>query len=241
MKKNTFFLLFMLLSPSILHAQSGLPRNFERSIPKLGLGKNEPLVKFGIKAGVNLSGIHTNNYTAPWGSLAEKKAPPKFGVTGGVVVDFRISDYFSIQPELLATLKGCIREGFVNSLSSSGNATREWQVNLLYLELPLHFIGKLPIGDDNIYLGVGPYFAYGIFGISTDILNGVTITNKDIFKGNNKLFNPFDIGFSVCTGYELYMGLFFNVGYSRGLINIANADVGKVVNNMINLSIGFKF
>jgi len=244
MKKNFFFLLFMLLSLSTL-AQSGLPRNFERTIAKMGLGKDEPLVKFGIKAGVNLSGIHTKDFVTPWGVLTDKIAPPKYGVIGGIVVDFRISDYFSIQPELLATTKGCIREGSVSSSVLGGSGHRKWQVNLLYLELPLFFVGKIPVGYNNIFLGIGPYIAYGIYGKGKDLLevntDSVVKTTDEIFTGANKLFNPLDIGAFFCTGFEWDMGLFLNVGYSRGLVSIAGDNEGKVVNNGINVSVGFKF
>lgn len=39
------------------------------------------------------------------------------------------------------------------------------EYKLHYLEVPLDFIGHVPVGDGaNIFLGAGPYFAWGLNG-----------------------------------------------------------------------------
>ena len=53
----------------------------------------------------------------------------------------------------------------------------------------------------------------------------------------------FDVGFAGFAGYELKIGVFFTVGFHKGLYNIDNFDEegDKIKNRTISLSVGYKF
>src|SRR5260221_5824274 len=79
--------------------------------------------KFGIKGGLNL----TNLYVADVSHESMKA-----GFNGGVFAKLPLTKGFSIQPELLYSLKGA-KENYNNFVQGSG----EYRFNLSYLELPV--------------------------------------------------------------------------------------------------------
>src|SRR5690606_11033355 len=125
-----------------------------------------------------------------------------FHLTG--FVDIGISEKFSFQPGLSFQGKG----GKIDlSDLGVGKATE----NAAYLEIPLNGVLYLPAGAGNVFIGAGPYAAFGLFGkIEVD-----GEADEDVSFGNDLEddLTPLDFGLNFMAGYRLDSGLLFNVGY----------------------------
>ena len=235
------------ISPQITVAESDSPK-----IPPMK--KPYKNVLFGIKAGLAMSNVDSKNYKQG-GSMEDWTVSPRLGLTGGLLVEFRVAKIFSIQPEFLLTMKGCKREGYTDLYSvSTGDLTyqdvfEEWNLNFTYIEIPVNLIFNIPIKKDRLQIGAGPYVAYGIAGKSRSHFsyNGINIDDEvidsglkyDLFSGEKKMYEPLDWGINCIVGYQFGFGFFINAGYSFGLTSMAD-DV-SVKNNNIHFSLGFKF
>ncbi|MGC4059069.1 MAG: porin family protein [Chitinophagaceae bacterium] len=175
-------------------------------------------------------------------------------------LDIAFTEHFSIQPGLGVTGRGAK----INVLQEEASTTTtfyKYQSNPIYLELPVNFIAKIPIGDIfdkcNVILGGGPYVAYGIAGkqkVSGKFLgksfsseDNITFSNDDQPVNSNNFygeFKKFDFGLNAIAGLE-YHWLTLNVGYAYGAVNInpgANlSPIDRVKNRSWYASVGVKF
>jgi hypothetical protein len=94
--------------------------------------------KFGIKGGLNLTNLYVNDVS---------NEHMKAGFNAGVFAKLPVTKGFSIQPELLYSLKGA-KEDYNNFLQGSG----EYRFNLGYLELPVLAVVNLA-PNFNLHLG----------------------------------------------------------------------------------------
>ncbi|ATL46724.1 hypothetical protein COR50_05750 [Chitinophaga caeni] len=175
--------------------------------------------KWGVVAGPSFS-----SYTM---KVAGKKSTSDLitNFRGGFTVDLPLADEFYIQPSLLYAGKG----GTGDFLGT------DVKTNLNYLELPLNFMYKPEVGNGNIYIGVGPYFAYALGG-NTD--------GNDIEFGNNLgEMKRFDAGGNLQFGYELFNGLNFGLYTDLGLVNLAGEgdSDNSFRNTSFGVNIGYKF
>ena len=240
MKTKLFIIGFHLLSVFTLHAQ------------------DTSFATIGIKLGTNLSGLISQSYIAPWGGVIKGwNTSPQYGAIGGIVVDFRVSRSFYVQPELLVVMKGGVREKQIDLYSMlSGstqytNVTRRCNISLIYVETPIHITGKISLRSGKLFMGIGPYVSCGIYGRnkSTFWQNKTNITHQvsdeyvsqKVFSGKFKAYNIFDWGISAIAGYEFKTRIFINLGYSLGMIAISNESADNTRNTSMNLSVGYKF
>src|SRR6185295_17674396 len=79
--------------------------------------------KFGIKGGLNLTNLHSNDF-------ADNQM--KAGFNAGIYSKIPVTPGFSIQPELLYSVKGN-KSDYSNFVQGSG----QYRFNLGYIELPL--------------------------------------------------------------------------------------------------------
>src|SRR5882757_6294482 len=99
--------------------------------------------KFGIKGGLNL----TNLYVA---DVSNDRM--KAGFNAGVFAKLPVTRGFSIQPELLYSLKGA-KENYNNFVQGDG----EYRFNLGYMELPVLAVVNI---TPNFNIHAGPYVGY---------------------------------------------------------------------------------
>ena len=126
-------------------------------------------------------------------------------------------------------------------------------VNLNYLELPLNLVYKGALGNGKIYLGLGPYLAYGIGGkvkmgdeeVDVKFKNKVT---EDDYEEDVFFVKALDAGGNIFVGYELSQGLFFQLNTQLGMIDLwpeyeGEGDMGEAVMKNIGfgLSVGLRF
>lgn len=164
-------------------------------------------IKFGAKAGLNIAFITGDN---------TKDFKPNTDFHFGVMAEWKISDKFALQPEIVYSGQG-----------SDINFESEGRVALNYLNVPI--MGKYYISK-GLSLEAGPQIG---FLLST---NGGTIDYKDFLK-------PTDFGVNFGLGYKLDNGLNFSARYNLGLTNINNVDgfTDKNRNGVFQLSVGYFF
>jgi hypothetical protein len=221
--------------------------------------KKDRKVRFGIQAGVVLANMNSVDYKSGgyWGNW---DVSPKFGFTGGVSLDIRLSKLLSLQPELLFTMKGCFREGYTDLEDPSSGAVviqdayNEESLNMSYLEMPLLLIFNIPVKKDHFNIGLGPYVAYGIAGKSN---NHFSYNNENIdeymldsaleyklFTGGKKRYKPLDYGVTGFVGFTFSNGMLIKAGYSHGLANMS-VDTKyleeDVTHYYFHLSVGMAF
>jgi hypothetical protein len=104
---------------------------------------------FGVRAGANISNVS--------GDLRdENRFENKVGFHAGVTANFGIvEDFFSIQPELLYSVKGFKNESSEFTLLGQ-TRRREGKVNYNYLDLPV--LAKIKAGP--LYFEAGPQASY---------------------------------------------------------------------------------
>ena len=185
-------------------------------------------VGYGLKAGVNLA-----NYK--YSPELDTKASPNFHLTG--YLDAPISSNFYIQPGISLQGKGAkIDDYVIDGNKYSGKQSTMW------IEVPVNAVAKFPTGDaGNLFLGAGPYAAFGVSGKNTVTKDGKAVTDIDDFKFGDGL-NPkaFDAGVNFLAGYELSSGLTIGAGYGLGLSNLSGMGGDSKQNSrVLSFSVGF--
>lgn len=211
---------------------------------------NAQEVKFGIKAGMNLStlGSDLKNDFKEF-DMSQKT---RIGFHIGAFVDVEIIENFYIQPGLFYSSKG------VKAKESGYEET----LNLNYLEIPILASYRIAISDKvKWHINAGPYLAYGLGGkIKTkDDSNWDDDDDWDYYSArsedydddgvNNKVFDKnggdlkrFDFGLSLGTGVE-FNAFYVGLKYDLGLVNIAGNswDKTKIKNSNFAISVGYTF
>ncbi len=204
---------------------------------------------FIIRGGVNFANISVTDN----GRVDQANNLTSFHA--GIGYDVPLSDYFSLQPGLIFTGKGAKTqlgketENFYYKASS----------NPMYLELPLNFVGKIPVGEySKFYIGAGPYAAAGIAGknkVEIHTIGVVANSNKNIVYSNDNpttsqeenygygKLKKFDYGLNALAGIEFpKFNIAANYGYGLVKINSGtdNSSNDKGKNRVLSLSLGIK-
>jgi hypothetical protein len=182
--------------------------------------------KFGIKAGINLANMYTDDV---------RDENMKLGLNVGFLAKVPLTRGLSIQPELLYSSKGS-KLTYDNVLGEG-----EYRFNLHYVELPVLAVINLA---RNLNLHVGPYVGF-LAGVNiTDINNDGTV--DEIMELDVDNFNRFDIGLSGGLGLDIQnftIGARYN--YGLGEIGKSGSIPGGLTNNsknsVISFYIGFGF
>ncbi|MBC2845101.1 porin family protein [Winogradskyella flava] len=177
-------------------------------IAVLGLSNvNAQDIKIGAKAGLNYAFITGDN---------ANDLDPITNFHFGVMSEIKLSDKFSLQPELIYSGQG-----------ADTNTASEGSISLNYLNIPL--IGKYYV-TKRLSLEAGPQI--GVL-LST---KGGTIDYKELLK-------PVDYGVNFGVGYKLDNGLNFTARYNLGLSDINDVDgfPDKNSNGVFQLSVGYFF
>jgi len=196
---------------------------------------------FGLRGGLNIQNIKGKDQA---GDNLNLNLVPRFHV--GVVVEFPITNNFYFQPGLLFTTKGTKSENEFLGINMDA------EYNLSYLDLPLNFIYK---ADGHLFLGLGPYIAYGVGGKAKFDIAGIS-TEQDIIFENEveslnlvqwRYFKPFDYGINLLLGFQFENGFLLQLNTQLGLAKI-NADNTAYPNSDsefrnigFGLSLGYNF
>lgn len=193
-------------------------------------------VKFGVKAGVNFATIVGDDV---------EEADMKTGLHIGGFAEIMLSERFSLQPELLYSMKGAKSEysETVTVMGQTYTAEEKETLKLNYISLPI--MAKFYISDA-FTVHAGPQIGLLVSAEGeyeqTYTENGVTETMSATADVKDQL-SSLDFGLALGLGYQLDMGLFFDARYNLGLSNINDDEFNDsdVKNGVIQVSVGYKF
>lgn len=179
-----------------------------------GFTANAQDVKFGAKAGLNISNVSGED-------VENNDARTSFHI--GAVAEIEISDKFSIQPELVYSAQG--------AKSSDGDI--DVTLSLDYLNIPV--MAKFYVAE-GFSLEAGPQVGFLMSAKAKAEFMGDSAENdiKDDFKS-------IDFGLNFGAGYKLENGLNFSARYNIGLSNIAEESDNSVKNGVFQVSVGYFF
>lgn len=184
-------------------------------------------LNLGVKGGVNMSNFYGDE-------LDDQNV--KIGFHIGLAADYEIAYNSAIQTGLFFTTKGA------KYSESIGDASADFTVNPMYLQLPVHYAYKLDVTPGTrIVFHAGPYVAYGIGGkskLSGSLGDWDGGTEWDVFGDDG--FKRFDAGLGLGVGAE-FGPILLDLGWDMGLVNIADSNSGDIKNQNAYLSVGYKF
>ena len=179
------------------------------------------IISMGLKGGVNLASLHTNN-----DDNNDIKTITSFHA--GAFVNFPLANQFHFQPEFVFSRQGCKSE------TQIGETRLEDELNLTYLQLPLMFQWQTPSG---FFVEAGPQAGYLIK--ATYKADGETLDLLD-----QDVMNKFDFSVNGGAGYTSKAGLGAYIRYMYGLSNIWNNDNGfdeKATNRVFSFGVQYRF
>ncbi len=175
--------------------------------------------KFGAKAGVNFANLHAKGETAD----------ARTSIHFGVVAEYKLSDKFAIQPELLFSGQGAKDE---ETIEDSGmKIDVKETVKLSYLNLPVMFKYYVTEGFS---LKAGPQL--GVLLNSKLKAEAAGMSREEDADG----IKTIDFGFNFGLGYKFNEKFFVDAGYNLGLSNIAKGE-GDAKNGVFQISVGYMF
>ena len=190
-------------------------------------------VQFGVKGGVNIAtfvGDDTDDLDS------------KIGFHVGGFAEIKISEKFSVQPELLFSTQGAKME---DKYSEGGlNYDVSAKINTSYINIPV--MAKLYVAE-GFSLEAGPQIG---FLMSAKTKAEATVSAGDITQSGSEevdvkdQFNTVDFGLSFGLGYKFTENLSAGARYNLGLSDVNKEVEGQalsVKNSVIQVSIGYSF
>lgn len=215
-----------------------------------GANAQEKKVSFGVRAGMNISGIndkYTGELDGASASDYESDFKSRVGFHVGVVMDWQLAGNFYLQPGLYYTTRG----GKIDESQEDYKYEEKWRMG--YLQLPVLASYRFNISDKvKWHVNAGPYVALG--------LGGKVKYNDDGDKYDIKMFGTtpddaeddsdykngikrFDAGLSFGMGVSINK-VYVGVVYDLGLCNIADKDAWKdykIRNRNFAITVGYNF
>lgn len=178
--------------------------------------------KFGVKGGLNVANLNFSGQGAPSTSSL-------VGFHIGGFAEIKVSDKFSIQPELLYSTQGAKFE-----ITQEGVTINSFKLG--YINLPV--MAKYYVAN-KFNLEVGPQI-----GFLTSAKANASGLGSTVDVGVKKAFESVDFGLNFGAGYDFTENVSAGVRYNVGLSNIAkteDADNDTVKNSVLSLSLQYKF
>jgi len=173
--------------------------------------------RFGINAGVNFANINGKDVEG---------TKLKTGFQAGVTYDIGLADEFVLQPGVSYVQNGTKLDAFNSKL------------HLNYIQVPVTFQYQPALGTGNLLLGVGPYVGFGVGKVKGSLFDDKVSSKTDWDDAGLK---KVDAGGKLLVGYQLGMGLSFNLNANLGLANLSDDKDAKFHNTSFGVTVGYKF
>lgn len=173
----------------------------------LGFSQN---LKFGVKGGLNIARLNTNLQSIQDASVTLSNV---IGVNFGVFGEYKISNTFSIQPELLYSMQG----GKAN-LSFMGQTLTE-TLSLNYLNVPV--MAKY-FATEKFSIQAGPQI--GLLLAATEKIDSSITGLPTSSTKNTSDYKTIDIGLNFGLGYDFTENISVSTRYNLGLNEIEKND-----------------
>jgi hypothetical protein len=151
-------------------------------------------VRFGLKAGPS----YTKFRGVDPQQLSSASNAYRLGFHAGVMADIKVTDKFSVQPELLYSQKGAR-----NKLVSD--------INMVFTYLDLPIMVKARLGETGFFLEGGPQFGYLLRAKS----NFMSYTYDE-----RESYEKVDVGYAAGIGYQFASGPLLGFRYNGGLTRL---------------------
>lgn len=210
-----------------------MKRIFLTVIAVLAIGSmNAQEIKYGVKAGLNISTFN--------GDVADFDVKSKAGFHIGALVEIKLTDKFSIQPELLYSMQGAKTEfSFSDEFSS---ASEKNDIKLGYLNIPI--MAKYYVAP-GFSVEAGPQIGFLLsakneytahYFIGEELSDSGERDIKDATKS-------VDFGFNFGAGYDFTDNIFVQARYNLGLTSTSENAINEFdpKNGVFQLSLGYKF
>ncbi|PHK29511.1 hypothetical protein VF13_40140 [Nostoc linckia z16] len=198
-------------------------------------------VKFGVKAGYNLS-----SFTGDGADGIENLS----GCSAGLVAEVKISDRFSVQPELLYSMQGA-KGSFTGFVDPTIFAQADLTTRVNYIAIPV--MAKV-YAAKGFSIEAGPQVSFlvaaknKVEGTFTDMTSGFS-QNVNSTQDAKKMYKGTDFGVNVGAGYQFDNGIFLQARYNVGLTEIGEEysedgtsyEAAKVKNSVFAFSLGYSF
>lgn len=188
---------------------------------------NAQKAQFGLKGGLNVANQ----------SYSGEGAPSPSSIIGfhiGGFAEVKISDKFSIQPELLYSTQG---SEFDYTLYMDGaEYDTKNTFKLSYINVPVMF---KYYAAKKFSLEAGPQV-----GFLTSSKIETKVLGQSVTQGAKDLFENVDFGLNIGAGYDFTSKFSAGVRYNFGLANVGENEDGSddsIKNNVFSLSLGYKF
>lgn len=183
--------------------------------------------KFGIKGGYNLTTLYSSDVSTDH---------MKSGWNAGVFAKLPVTRGFSIQPEVLYSVKGS-KADYDNFVQGSG----EYRFNLGYIEVPVLAVVNL---TPNFSLHAGPYAGYLVNAKIKNVSDQGTIQGATDLKADD--FKRWDFGLAGGAAFDIEnftLGARYNYGLTQigKSGNLAGDIAGNSKNAGFSFYIGFGF
>ena len=176
-----------------------------------GASAQMPSFEWGVKAGLNVSGMNNTGLDS------------KTGLTAGVFVDYRFNDWIGMSADLLFSREGAM-------LKSGGD---KYIAKTNYLNLPI--LAKFYVLDQlALNIGIQP-------GVLLSGKDKVKESGEETAFTTTNNYKSFDFAFPVGVSYEFFNKLILDARYNIGVANISAGEGGKVHNNVFALTLGYRF
>lgn len=243
-------LLFLLALAGRCAAQDK-PFTITDPAPEAGLnnrGFQNSRLSFGIKAGVNYTGLYGKDLGYVF---AKDQTRDKPGYFIGLSLDDKITKHFGLKHALIFNRT---RTGV--TLSDSSNGPYSSLLKMSYLELQP---ASITFSIKGLQLALGPYISALLAAAQTrKDEQGQTFNDRGIYgtpgdnESKDKYLQKFDFGIQAGLEYRFSFGLVVGAGYNLGLTDIfqyANSytlndtknDNIRVYNRGCRLYIGYRF
>ena len=189
-------------------------------------------MSFGAKAGLNVSNLT--------GDIEDTKS--LIGAHVGVFAEFKITDKFSFQPELLYSMQGAKTE-FTEVEGDSYSYKEESKIKLSYINIPL--MAKFYVSE-KFSLEAGPQVGF-LMSAKNDFEISETIDgDTDSFSSEEDIkdsLKGIDFGLNLGLSYDFTENLFAGARYNLGLtdLNDTDAENFEIKNSGFQVSVGFRF
>jgi len=191
----------------------------------VSLAANAQKVQFGVRGGLNISNESSHIYSL-FHSNGQKS---KVGFNVGGVVNYKLSNKFDIEADLLYSMQGFKDVVYTLELEQNINNTN-YSVTSHYLNVPIslkYYIAK------GFYAECGPQF--GFLLSKKDKLEGRETVNS--YDSGNKTFDFAVLG---GLGYRFSNDVFVDARYVHGFTNTSEHYAGGK-NKNIQISLGYLF
>ena len=158
-------------------------------------------VKFGAKAALNIANLT--------GDVDDASSLTAFQV--GAFAEFKVSEKFAVQPELMYSAQGADSDGE--------------KLNLNYINIPV--MAKFYVAK-SFNLEVGPQI-------------GFLVSAKSEGEDIKDFVSSTDFGLNFGAGYDFTENLSAGLRYNLGLSNVNEEGDGSIKNSVFSVSLGYKF